>query len=275
MVSNRVITIGLCEQHHAFDSVIWMGTAQTKLYACDPAYGGGDRCVGGECEFGADKEGNIIFSVGTPEIIPIRLNCGIEPEDQIARFIKEQSDRLGIAPGNIFYDSFGRGTLGNSFAKLFGFNCPIPVDSGATPTDRPVRFDLYVDDGKNGKRLKLCKEHYSKFVSEMWYSTREAIESDQIRDLPREVAREGQWRLFKTVAGNKIEVEPKDDMKKRMGKSPDLYDFFAIALEGARRLGFQIERIGRNVPVTEGDEDYFDKDSIEWNDAIKSGLLKH
>jgi hypothetical protein len=275
MVSNRVITIGLCEKHHAFDYAIWKGTPRTKLYACDPAYGGGDRCVAGECEFGEDKDGNIIFSVGTPEIVPIRMNCGIEPEDQIAEFIKLQSDRLGIKPENIFYDSFGRGTLGNSFAKLFGFNCPVPVDSGASATDRPVRFDLYVDDGKNGKRLKRCDEQYKKFVTEMWYSMREAIESDQVRDLAMEIAREGQCRLFYPVAGNKVEVEPKEDMKERLKKSPDLMDWGCIALEGARQLGFQIERIGRNVKSAANEEDYFTKESEEWNNAIRAGLLKH
>jgi hypothetical protein len=275
MVSNRVITIGLCEQHHAFDSVVWKGTPRTKLYALDPAYGGGDRCVGGECEYGEDKDGNIIFSVGTPEIIPIRLNASLDAEGQIAEFIKQQSDRLGIPPKNIFYDSFGRGTLGSSFAKQFGFNCPIPVDSGARPTDRPVRFDLFVDDGKNGKRLKRCDEQYQKFVTELWYSMREAIESDQVRDLPMEVAQEGQCRLFKTVAGNKIEVEPKEDMKERLKKSPDLMDWCCVALEGARQLGFQIQRIGRNVINADSDENYFTKEAEEWDNAIKAGLLKH
>jgi hypothetical protein len=275
MVSNRVITIGLCEQHHAFDSAIWKGTPRTKLYALDPAYGGGDRCVGGECEYGEDKDGNIIFSVGTPEIIPIRLNTALDAEGQIADFIKQQSDRLGIKPENIFYDSFGRGTLGFSFAKVFGSNCPQPVDSGARTTDRPVRFDLYVDEKNGFKRLKRCDEHYSKFITEMWFSTREAIESNQVKNLPMPVAQEGQLRMFKIVAGNKIEVESKDDMKERVKKSPDLYDFFAVAIEGARRLGFKIERIGRNVKTAANDEDYFTKESEEWNNAIKAGLLKH
>jgi hypothetical protein len=276
MVSNRVITIGLCERHGAFKSAIWKGTPRTKIYALDPAYGGGDRCVGGECEFGEDKDGNLIFSVGTPEIIPIRLNSSLDAEDQIAEFIKQQSERLDLKPENIFYDSFGRGTLGNSFAKVFGASCPQPVDSGARTTTRPVRFDLFVDEKEGEKRLKRCDEHYSKFVTEMWFSTREAIESNQVRNLPANVAQEGQLRLFKVVAGNKVEVESKDDMKERVKKSPDLYDWFAIAIEGARRMGFKIERIGRDVKSNNADdEDYFDKEVKEWDDAIQAGLLKH
>lgn len=276
MVSNRVITIGLCEKHKAFSTAIWMGTPRTKIYHIDPAYGGGDRCIGGESEFGEDKDGNIILAVGSPEIIPIRINSGQEPEDQIAEFIFNRHKQLGIPPENIFYDSFGSGVLGGSFAKFFGFNCPVPVNSGDPTTERPVRFDLYVEEKKGVKRLKTCKEHYSKFISEMWFSTRELIESNQCKNLPMSVAREGQWRMFKIVAGNKIEVESKDDMKERIGKSPDEYDWFAIGVEGARRLGFKIERIGRDVKTADStDEDYFDKEAQEWDDAIQAGLLKH
>jgi hypothetical protein len=52
-------------------------------------------------------------------------------------------------------------------------------------------------------------------------------------------------------------------------------DWCCVALEGARQLGFQIQRIGRNVKSTANEEDYFTKESEEWNNAIKAGLLKH
>ncbi len=94
------------------------------------------------------------------------------------------------------------------------------------------------------KRLMRSNEYYSKRISEMWYSVREAVESKQIRDLPKEVMEEGCQRMFSIVKGNKVEVEPKEDMNERMGKSPDLFDAFAIAIEGARQRGFAIKRIG-------------------------------
>lgn len=276
MVSNRVITIGLCERHKAFSTAIWKGTGQTKIYHIDPAYGGGDRCIGGVSEFGEDKDGNMVFAVGSPEIIPIRINCGTEPEDQIAEFVYNRHKQLSIPPENISYDSFGGGLLGAAFAKVFGFNCPVAINSGDTTTERPVRFDLFVTETNGVRRLKTCREHYSKFVSEMWFSTRELIESNQCRNLPMSVAREGQLRLFKIVAGNKVEVESKDNMKERVNKSPDEYDWFAIGLELARRLGFKIERIGRDVKNSKKpDEDYFQKEVDDWDAAIESGMLKH
>lgn len=275
MVSNRVITIGLCEQYKAFDDIVWLDTDHTKIYSLDPAYGGGDRCVGMVLEFGKSQKGEIKLSLSEPEIIPIRFNCGKEAEQQIAEFIFQRTKSLGIKPGNIFYDSFGRGTLGFDFAKLFGTDCPIPIDSGMPATERPVRFDLFVNENNGEKRLKRCNEEYFKFVTEMWFSMREAIMSGQIRNLPHVVAQEGQLRMFRSVKGNKIEVESKNDMKDRVKKSPDLMDCACIGVEGARRLGFKIERIGRDVKNYKNDEEFFDKEAREWDDAVRSGLIKH
>ena len=248
MVSNRVITIGLCERNKAFDAAVFKDTSFTDIYALDPAYGGGDRCVGGSIRIGTMLDGSQVIQVTPPEVVPIRLNSNQEPEDQIAEFVFARMRDMGIQSQNCFYDSFGRGTLGFSFAKIFGASCPVPVDSGARPTSRPVRFDLFIDEKDGGRRLKRCDEHYSKFVTEMWFSTREAIESQQIRELPRNVADEGQSRLFEVVSGNRVEVESKDDMKQRIRKSPDLYDWFSIAVEGARQRGFKIKRIGQPIP---------------------------
>lgn len=251
MVSNRVITIGLCERHKAFDVAVWSGIGQIiDIYPIDPAFGGGDRCIAGRIRMGMNLEGIQILEVGKPEEVPISVNSRIEASEQIAAWVKNKCDALNIPPNQIFYDSLGSTQLGFAFSKVYGTNCPVPIESGGQATERPVRFDLYVTEFKNGtstKRLKTCREQYSKLITEMWFSTREAIESEQIRSLQRIVAQEGQLRMYSIVAGNKMEVESKEDMKERVKKSPDLYDWFAIGVEGARRLGFKIQRIGANV----------------------------
>jgi hypothetical protein len=40
-------------------------------------------------------------------------------------------------------------------------------------------------------------------------------------------------------------------MKERIKKSPDLYDWFAILVEGARQRGFKIQRIGAEVETAD------------------------
>lgn len=273
LISDRVITRELCRNHHAFDQATWITTQRTHIYACDPAYGGGDRCVGLHIEFGDGLDGKQIIKFYEHEIIPIDLRRKIEPEDQIAEYIKMRLEELDIPVENCFYDSFGKGTLGFAFAKQFGAVCPIPVDSGAMPTDRPVRFDLYVGEG-NERRLKTCREHYSKFVTEMWFSVHESVKGEQIRELPQDIMEEGCLRIYKTVRGDKIEVEPKDDLKERTGRSPDLFDTAAIAIEGARQRGFKIMRIGTTEEEKTGN-DWYEIEADQYRNTLTSKLLAH
>lgn len=271
---NRVITRAMCDEHKVTEDVTWAGdTARTTLYAIDPAYGGGDRCVGLFGEFGMDTNGRLVLRVGEPEIIPVRAHFQArEPEDQIADYVKPRLDALRVVPENCFYDSFGRGTLGNAFAKVFGRQCPVPVDSGAQPSKRAVRFDLFTEDERGNKRLVRCDEHYSKFVTELWFSVREAIESDQIKDVGRDIIDELVIRTFSIVRGNKHEVESKADLKERLKRSPDLADCLAILVEAARQRGFKIKRAGEAVEKKRG-PDWLEKYSEEYAGFLQSRQL--
>lgn len=271
----RVLTEKMCRDGNAFESASWQHTGRTNLLYLDPAYGGGDRCVAGRLEFGPDADGTEIICVHPQEIVPINLRLKEEPEEQIALYMHRRSKELNIPPKRIFWDSFGKGTLGFFFAKVFGNDTPVPVDSGGTPSDRPVRFDMLVDSEREGeKRLKRCDEHYVKFVTEMWFSVSEAVQSGQIRELPKDAAREAYARVYKISKGNRIEIETKDDYKERMKKSPDLFDGLAIGIEGARRLGFRIQRLGK--PSDDVVEDnWFDTEASEYEELIQSCLLKH
>ena len=271
----RVITSAMCQKNNAHDSVVWRGDdALTTIYASDPAYGGGDRCVAGRVQFGINKDGVQILRVHPPEIIPINLRLKEEPEEQIARFIRKRSVELDIPASNCFYDSFGRGTLGHYFAKEFGESTPVPVDSGASPTSRPVRFDLFIEDKDGRKRLKHCDEHYSKFVTEMWFSVAEAIQSGQIRDLPKDVMWEGCARIYRVVKGNRLEIEPKDEMKERVNKSPDLFDWLSIAVEGARQRGFKIQRIGAGINAPVKKKNPFEQDAKDFQKIQRAKQLQ-
>lgn len=275
LAHSRVITRQLCRDRHAHDQAIWASTARTRVYATDPAYGGGDRCVTGWGEFGEDPKGKVIFRVNPPRIICIDLKQSLSPEEQIAFEIHKDLTELSIPPTHAGYDSFGKGTIGFALARKFGNVCPMPVDAGAQPSKRPVRQGLFVDDPTKGeRRLKRCDEHYSKFITEMWYSVRYVIEAEQMRELPMDVMAEGCWREYYTVAGDKIEVEPKDKMKERSGKSPDLFDWLSILCEVARRVGFVIDKLGDSVE-RESNDDYFEHEAGEYHRMIQGCLLQH
>jgi hypothetical protein len=134
-------------------------------------------------------------------------------------------------------------------------------------------MDTFTDDKVTGeRRLKRCDEHYSKFVTELWYSLRYAIEADQVRGLPKDVIDELCTRNWERVANDKIEVESKLELKKRIRKSCDLGDWAAIILEGARRRGFAIAKLSpSDAPV----DDKYEEENDELDRMLQEEHLVH
>lgn len=164
---------------------------------------------------------------------------------------QKHCDKHHIPPENFYHDSTGRGTLGTFLSHIWS-SATNPVEFGGNPTTRPVSLDIFVYDEKlHGKRLKRCDEHYSKFVTELWWSVRYAVESSQIRNLPETVMDEFSMRLWDKVKGDKYEIESKKVMKERVGRSPDLADWASICVEGARRLGFKISKLAADDEETD------------------------
>lgn len=243
LTARKAITREICQKFDAFRLPVWRGEETIKVYAIDAAYGsiGGDLCIGGWCEFGIDVNGKQVFNIGQQKIIPVSALSGIPPDDQIAVFVRQECEVLNIPPENVFFD--GRTMLMAAFARLWS-GAVNPVDFGAQPTNRPVSLDMKIQDEQTGQlRLKRCDEHYSKWVSEGLFSLRYAIESGQICGMTEDILNDAVPREWKTVRGNKVEIESKTEMKKRTGKSPDRTDQIVTALEGSRRLGFSISKL--------------------------------
>lgn len=240
----KIITTEVCKQFHAFDSLVWSGEKPNiKIGMCDAAYSGvgGDRCPVGWLEFGNCVDGKQRLLIHPHELCPVVIQKDLSAEDQIAAFTRKMMEGAGVPPENFFFD--GRGSLAMAFARLWSPLCNA-VEFGGRPTDRPVGADIYTFDmGQTQRRPKLASEHYSKFVSELWWSWRYAIESDQIRGLTMDVVLDACPREWQKVKGDKIEIETKKEMKKRTGCSPDLADCVCVGIEGARRRGFSIAKL--------------------------------
>lgn len=276
VLARRVITRELCRKNNALEPAVWKGTPTTKIYASDIAYGniGGDRAVGGWGEFGRDVEDRLILEVKPPEIIPVSVRNTASPEDQIAEYCKTQCEANDIPPENFFYDSTGRGSMGTAFARIWSADVN-PVEFGGQPSTRPVCQDLFILDEKTrATRLKLCSEHYSKRVTEFWFSVRYCIESGQLRGLANDVMEEGCMREWKMVRGDKIEIETKAETKERMGRSPDLFDWLVTLLEGARRRGFQIARMAA-VASSKDKNDFMERMKERVNALLRSHELNY
>ena len=260
MLARRVMSRRLAEKFNALDDVTWDGSSTVRALGLDAAYGnvGGDRCVIVPVEWGravvpephtegAVKLGivasssRVMLKIYPAIIVPVSVRNPNPPEDQIVVFTRETAQRMGVPPENVFLD--GRATLAMTFARIWSAQVNV-VDFGGQATRRPVSLDHWVYDvNARERRFKRCDEEYSKFVTELWFSLPLAVQSNQIRGLPDDILNEFCQREWQNVRGDRKEVETKAEMKSRTNQSPDLADGLAIALEGARRRGFQISKL--------------------------------
>jgi hypothetical protein len=263
--SRRVLTRQMCEKFGARDEPNWKNTNRTKVSFLDAAYRGvgGDRCIYGTLEFGeevvpldpgaaltsmasqepSNPKGRRILALTDLVIVPIVGSVTDDPEDQIVSFVKRNNEDRGIPAKHFFYDSGMRTSLVQAFSRLYSDETN-SIDCGGTPSERQVSAEIEV----------LCKNYYSKFITELWFSVRLIVEAGQFRGLTEEVMNEFCSREWTTVGANKIEVEPKDKMKLKMARSPDLADAVAIGCHGAIKLGFQIMRLGNDRRRTTDDK---------------------
>lgn len=230
--SRRVVTMAMCERNQAFELPTWSSSPLTRVLGLDAAYRGigGDRCVLTDLSFGLDVSGKTLLAQNGPQlIVPITAKDPREAEDQIVRWVMDYAIKHGILPENVGFDSTGRGTLMGAFGRLWSPEV-VPIEFGGVPTLRKVRADS----------TKTEAEEYGKMVTALWYSSRLVIEAGQMRGISRECALEGASREWGVNKNGKVDVEPKDKTKLRMGRSPDLWDSLVTGIEVARRRGFEI-----------------------------------
>ena len=253
LASRRVITRQMCLKFRALEDPVWKDTNRKKIGFLDAAYRGvgGDRCVFGWLEFGEEAStptgsevvsailsqsptslsGNHILALSETMVVPVKMGLSETPEDQIAQFVKGQCESIGIDPSNFFFDSTGRGSLMNAFGRLWSPLVNGVEFGGAASKDRKVSADIDV----------VCYDHYFNMVTELWFNASYLIQSGQFRGMTEDVMAEGCMREW-GWQGKRIQVETKDKMKIKSGRSCDLFDSLVVGVEGARRRGFIIKR---------------------------------
>ena len=248
VIQDRVLTIPEIKNNGGFNDVIWASEPQ-KLLAIDAGYGG-DDCVKTYAEYGECVSGEMVLAFKEQGVYPVAISSEVTAEDQIATAAKADCDRLGIPYESVFIEAGMRATLAVSFAQKLS-PAITAVNFGGTATERPVNNELFIFDEKTQqRRLKTSYEHYSKFVSELAFAVRDLVMCKQARLFPMPAAEEFQKRKWRFVYGDRYELESKIEYKERnASKSPNFSDSIMIAVEGARRLGFPIERVTEGVAV--------------------------
>jgi hypothetical protein len=158
---------------------------------------------------------------------------------------------------------------------VYGDRTPQPVEFGGKASASPVRHDLFVQDGAV-RRHKRCDEHYLDMVSQLWFSARYTIESDQMRELPEDCMVEGCGREYGQGRNNRVFVESKHDPKarERMVRSPDLFDQLVTLVHGAIQRGFNIQKLGASLTEKPAD-DYYKQEAERWKQDLRSCLPKY
>lgn len=107
------------------------------------------------------------------------------------------------------------------------------------------------------------KERYENRVSELWIVARKVIKTGLVRGFNTRSGYASQLfnRMFSTKPGkdgakSKIKIEPKKDMKKRIGRSPDDADAFVYAFYMLVRSGVIAEELAKVDELEDAGESY-------------------
>lgn len=209
---------------------VWEGS--TELAAgFDPSFAhGGDRAVmvtgkvGSGLSFGAFKP-----CAEVQEVIYLdeKLDTSQDKREQILARLKEEMIKRGIKARHLAMDATGGGAVFATLMKRDSFFSSMFMEAsfGGKASDMLVQ-------GHKGK------DKYVNLVSELWYAGKALLREGQIKGIKPEIVSEMTLRLYETK-GEKIQVEPKENMKARLnGKSPDIADAFFLLIHVCRaRLG--------------------------------------
>lgn len=212
-------------------AAIWRDEQWVSIGGFDVAFTSeGDRSVLSIGRVGRDVKGKLILEF--TKHIEINEDTRIKDVDrttQVVRKLVAACKEHKILPENLGLDASGPG--GKAFRDaVFAqwSNKVLAVDFSGAPSDKPVsRTDK-----------TPCKKRYDRRVSELWFSGKSLIRSDQLRGISAPLAAEMVIRKYRETkpasADNIIKVETKREMKNRTQRSPDIADSFMILCELAR-----------------------------------------
>ena len=201
----------------------------TSFAVLDPAYTH-DECV---IHFGAYsemREGGIGIQFSETLVAPINITDKLKTKDeQIAEFIERVCKERAVLPENFIQDVTGNGrSVYSHLSKNWGRGV-LAVEFGGAPTNRPLIHG----------QPKLCDELFCYMVDELHFRAAAWATSGRIGGLGKLSAKTTEdlaCRLYFIVKG-KQRVESKDEVKKRLGRSPDHGDAFILVGELMARKG--------------------------------------
>ncbi len=212
----------------AYENTLWK-SPPLAVAAMDPSFtNGGDRTVQMIGLFGISIEDLWVLQLTHTLILHDDARLKTTRDFQIARQFRDNCRKHGVLPENAAMDVTGAGSPLYSIICEEWSRSVLPVNFSGSPSTLFVRV---------GDQLAANKQ-FDRRVSELWWVGKEFMRFSQLRGVTKELARELRARYYETTKGAdglKVSVEKKEDMRKRIGFSPDEGDCFAIMIELARQ----------------------------------------
>jgi hypothetical protein len=255
-VQNTVFSEPMVDQFDGRGKFTFL-TKKRTVAGLDSAFGG-DECVLQFAEYG-DIEGDKTGVQLTERIIIKGDATSKQSLDyQIAHRAIEECKKRGMRPEELGVDAtgIGRGVYATIVTNWNeGVN---KCEFGGAASDLPSSYE----DSRPGSEVFATR------VSELWFMVRNFLEAGQLKGLDVPVIKDFCTRQYEHVL-KRVKLEPKADMKKRVGNSPDKGDAVAVLIDTVRRLG--VTPHGRMVKRS---QDAWDKAMKKFDDVYEAAVTE-
>ncbi len=214
-----------CESHVK----VWKKNQFIWLAFLDPGYtNGGDRSILYFAKLGINDETGLetLDWIGYIPLFENTMDKEVSRNYQIVRQFKARCEKRNIPPQHCGVDDTGAAAFGDIVHEEWSKQV-IRLNFGGNAT--ATRVSAY--------DKTLACDKYKNRVTEIWCSVREYMRANQIRGLEPDLGVELTARKMvthKTSTGLKDQVETKEIMRGRTGKSPDIADAALGILDIAR-----------------------------------------
>lgn len=246
--NDSVLSASLVDRHGSKERPSFVGD-HTVIAALDPAFtSGGDACLLTVGRIGTIESG--LYAIVIDDQVKIHIKAGGSPVqyqivENVSKYFTDKKIRFNF--NNFGIDESGTQRLGDVFDKELG--CHVHrCNSGGKPSNSNV------SEYSNRKGV----DEYDRRVTELYYSVRELVVSEQLFGLEDDALNDFYSRRVGTKT-NKKSIETKREMKKRTnGRSPDNGDSLVVLVDLA------IARHGLYAGCTlleRSDDDVYDDNS--------------
>ena len=253
-LTKTVFTESAIVQHGGYDKHKFTGRNFHIIGALDPARTGGDRATLRFGKLGELANGQWGLEWMMPLVVPLDARSTKPIDFQLMEQVRRQCERFTHAgqeyhcePENLGVDATGGGAnLCDTMQAIWSPKIMRIIFSGSCSEDACSYEDV-----------RPANEVYKNKRVEMYFRSRNALNSQQLKGIDNETATELCTLEFDDSKPLMV-LMPKADYKMRFGKSPDFADSGVMLLEVARRKGFTLAPVGQTVHK-----------HSEWSDEVK------